>query len=198
MLLVDASEGPLPQTRFVLRKALAAKLPVILLINKTDRGDARIDGVVEEAQDLLLGLASDLSEEDPDIDVDAVLDVPTIFASARAGIASAEQPADGEVPAGTDLELLFAAIMENIPAPTVTDDGVLQAHVTNLDASPFLGRLALVKIYGGVLRKGAQVGWINKEGDLKQVKITELLETRGLERVPVAVSYTHLTLPTKA
>lgn len=185
VLLVDASEGPLPQTRFVLRKALAAKLPVILLINKTDRADARIDGVVEETQDLLLGLASDLSEEDPDIDVDAVLDVPTIFASARAGIASAEQPADGEVPEGIDLEPLFAAIMENIPAPTVTDDGVLQAHVTNLDASPFLGRLALVKIYGGVLRKGAQVGWINKEGDLKQVKITELLETRGLERVPV-------------
>src|SRR5690625_4907619 len=153
VLLVDASEGPLPQTRFVLRKALAAKLPVILVINKTDRADARIDGVVEEAQDLLLGLASDLADEVPDLDVDSVLDVPVVYAAAKAGAASLEQPADGEVPANPDLEPLFKTILDTIPAPEINSDGILQAHVTNLDASPFLGRLALLRIFGGTLKK---------------------------------------------
>jgi GTP-binding protein len=184
VLLVDASEGPLPQTRFVLRKALAAKKPVILAINKTDRPDARIDAVVEESQDLLLGLASDLVDEVPDIDVDAVLDVPTVYTSGKAGRASVHQPADGELPDNADLEPLFAAILEHIPAPAYNDDGVLQAHVTNLDASPFLGRLALLRIYGGTLHKGQQVAWIKGDGDVKTMKITELLETQGLKRVP--------------
>ena len=183
VLLVDASEGPLPQTRFVLRKALAAKLPVILLINKTDRADARIDGVVEEAQDLLLGLASDLADEVPDLDVDAVLDVPVVFAAAKAGAASLEQPADGEVPDNPDLEPLFKTILETIPAPEINSDGILQAHVTNLDASPFLGRLALLRIFGGTLKKGQQVAWARGD-DISSVKITELLETQGLDRVP--------------
>ncbi|GAA4284096.1 translational GTPase TypA [Brevibacterium daeguense] len=184
VLLVDASEGPLPQTRFVLRKALAAKKPVILAINKTDRPDARIDAVVEESQDLLLGLASDLVDEVPDIDVDALLDVPTVYTSGKAGRASTHQPADGELPDNPDLEPLFAAILEHIPAPAYNDDGVLQAHVTNLDASPFLGRLALLRIYGGTLHKGQQVAWITGDGALKTMKITELLETQGLKRVP--------------
>ncbi|MCQ9368408.1 translational GTPase TypA [Brevibacterium sp. 50QC2O2] len=184
VLLVDASEGPLPQTRFVLRKALAANLPVILVVNKTDRPDARIDGVLEETQDLLLGLAADLSEEHPDLDVDAVLDVPTVYASGKAGAASTTQPADGELPDNDDLEPLFATILEHIPAPAYNDDGVLQAHVTNLDASPFLGRLALLRIYGGTLKKGEQVAWAHGDGTITQSKVTELLETQGLKRVP--------------
>ncbi|GAA4391271.1 MULTISPECIES: translational GTPase TypA [Brevibacterium] len=184
VLLVDASEGPLPQTRFVLRKTLAAKKPVILAINKTDRPDARIDEVLEEAQDLLLGLAGDLVDEVPDIDLDAVLEVPVVYTSGKAGRASTHQPADGELPDTPDLEPLFATILEHIPAPAYNDDGVLQAHVTNLDASPFLGRLALLRIYGGTLRKGQQVAWIQGDGTEKTAKITELLETQGLDRVP--------------
>ncbi|MFB9777245.1 translational GTPase TypA [Brevibacterium otitidis] len=183
VLLVDASEGPLPQTRFVLRKALAANLPVIIVINKTDRADARIAEVVDEAQDLLLGLASDLAEEQPELDVDAVLDVPVVYAAAKVARASLRRPADGDVPDNDDLEPLFATILEHIPAPAYNDDGVLQAHVTNLDASPFLGRLALLRIYGGTLRKGQQVAWA-RGSDIGQAKITELLETKGLDRVP--------------
>ena len=186
VLLVDASEGPLPQTRFVLRKALAANLPVIIVINKTDRADARIAEVVDEAQDLLLGLASDLAEEQPDLDVDAVLDVPVVYAAAKVARASLRRPADGDVPDNDDLEPLFATILEHIPAPAYNDDGVLQAHVTNLDASPFLGRLALLRIYGGTLKKGQQVAWARGSGDIGQAKITELLETKGLQRVPAA------------
>ena len=184
VLLVDSSEGPLPQTRFVLRKALAAKLPVILVVNKTDRPDARIDGVVSDSMDLLLGLASDLAEEDPDLDLDSVLDVPVVYASGKAGRASLTQPADGALPEAEDLEALFNVIMEHIPAPSYTEGEVLQAHVTNLDASPFLGRLALLRIFNGTLRKGQQVAWARQDGALKTVKITELLATKGLERVP--------------
>ena len=184
VLLVDSSEGPLPQTRFVLRKALAAKLPVILVVNKTDRPDARIDGVVSDSMDLLLGLASDLAEEDPDLDLDSVLDVPVVYASGKAGRASLTQPADGALPEAEDLEALFNVIMEHIPAPSYTEGEVLQAHVTNLDASPFLGRLALLRIFNGTLRKGQQVAWARQDGALKTVKITELLATKGLDRVP--------------
>lgn len=184
VLLVDASEGPLPQTRFVLRKALAAKLPVILVVNKTDRPDARIDEVVSETMDLLLGLASDLADEVPDLDLDAVLEVPVVYAAARAGAASLDQPADGSVPDNDNLEPLFQTIIEHIPAPTYDPEGVLQAHVTNLDASPFLGRLALLRIYNGTLKKGQQVAWARQNGDVKTVKITELLATKALERVP--------------
>ncbi len=184
VLLVDASEGPLPQTRFVLRKALAAKLPVIIVVNKVDRPDSRIDEVVEETHDLLLGLASDLEDEVPDLDVDALLEVPVVFASAKNGIASLTQPADGTLPEGDTVEPLFKVIMERIPAPSYEEGAPLQAHVTNLDASPFLGRLALLRVFNGEIRKGQQVAWARQDGTLKSVKITELLETKGLERVP--------------
>ena len=182
VLLVDSSEGPLPQTRFVLRKALAAQLPVILVVNKVDRPDARIEGVVGEATDLLLGLASDLAEEIEDIDLDALLDVPVVYASGKAGRASTTRPADGTLPEEEDVEALFRTILESIPAPTYDDEIPLQAHVTNLDASPFLGRLALLRIKAGELTKGQQVAWCTRQGETRTVKVTELLETKGLAR----------------
>jgi len=184
VLLVDASEGPLPQTRFVLRKALAAKLPVILLVNKTDRPDSRIDAVVHETQDLLIGLASDLSDEVPDLDVDAILDLPIVYASGREGAASTNKPADGTLPDNGDLEPLFGAILAHIPPPTYDDTHPLQAHVTNLDASPFLGRIALLRIFQGTLTKGQTVAWVRHDGTVQNVRITELLMTKALERVP--------------
>ncbi len=184
VLLVDASEGPLPQTRFVLRKALEAKLPVILLVNKTDRPDARIDEVVHETQDLLLGLASDLHDDVPDLDLDSILDLPVVYASGRAGAASWNKPADGELPDNDDLEPLFDAILKYIPAPTHDTDHPLQAHVTNLDASPFLGRIALLRIFHGELKKGQTVAWMKHDGTVENVRITELLITKALERVP--------------
>ncbi|WP_314937866.1 translational GTPase TypA [Rothia mucilaginosa] len=184
VLLVDASEGPLPQTRFVLRKALAAKLPVILVVNKVDRPDSRIDEVVGESMDLLLGLASDLAEEVPDLDLDAVLNVPVVYASGKAGAASLNQPVDGQLPDNDDLEPLFKTIIEHVPAPTYDPNEVLQAHVTNLDSSPFLGRLALVRIFNGTLKKGQTVAWARHDGEIKNVRISELLATKALERVP--------------
>ncbi|RHA44408.1 translational GTPase TypA [Cellulomonas rhizosphaerae] len=183
VLLVDASEGPLPQTRFVLRKALVAKLPVILVVNKVDRPDARIEEVVHEATDLLLGLASDLHDEVPDLDLDAILDVPVVYAAAKAGRASVNLPENGGLPDSETLEPLFKMILEKIPAPTYTEGHPLQAHVTNLDASPFLGRLALLRIFNGDIRKGQVVAWARADGTMQNVKITELLETKGLERV---------------
>ncbi|HNP15050.1 MAG: translational GTPase TypA [Cryobacterium sp.] len=184
VLLVDASEGPLPQTRFVLRKALEAKLPVILLVNKTDRPDARIDDVVAESQDLLLGLASDLVDDVPDLDIDAILDVPIVYASGRNGAASRNKPANGELPDNADLEPLFEAILEHIPAPSYDPEAPLQAHVTNLDASPFLGRLALLRIFNGTLGKGQTVAWVRKDGEVHNVRVTELMITKALDRYP--------------
>ncbi|HMM82678.1 MAG TPA: translational GTPase TypA [Terrimesophilobacter sp.] len=184
VLLVDASEGPLPQTRFVLRKALEAKLPVILLVNKTDRPDARIDDVVAESQDLLLGLASDLVDDVPDLDIDAILDVPIVYASGRNGAASHTKPDNGELPDNTDLEPLFEAILQHIPAPRFDSDAPLQAHVTNLDASPFLGRLALLRIFNGTLKKGQTVAWVRKDGEVHNVRVTELMITKALDRYP--------------
>ncbi|SDN66198.1 GTP-binding protein [Cryobacterium flavum] len=184
VLLVDASEGPLPQTRFVLRKALEAKLPVILLVNKTDRPDARIDEVVAESQDLLIGLASDMADDFPDLDLDAVLDVPVVYASGRNGAASWNKPEDGTLPDNDDLEPLFDAILKHIPAPTYDDTHPLQAHVTNLDASPFLGRLALLRIFQGTIKKGQTVAWVQQDGTVTNVKITELLITKALDRYP--------------
>jgi GTP-binding protein len=184
VLLVDASEGPLPQTRFVLRKALEAKLPVILAVNKTDRPDARIAEVVEESHDLLLGIASDLVDDVPDLDVDALLDVPVIYASGRNGAASWNQPADGELPDNDDLEPLFDAILTHVPAPEYDDAAPLQAWVTNLDASPFLGRIALLRVFAGTLRKGQTVARVHLDGGTANVRITELLKTRALERYP--------------
>jgi GTP-binding protein TypA/BipA len=184
VLLVDASEGPLPQTRFVLRKALEAKLPVILLVNKTDRPDARIDAVVEESHDLLLGLASDLADDVPDLDVDALLDVPIVYASGRNGAASWNKPADGTLPDNDDLEPLFDAILTHVPAPAYDDEAPLQAWVTNLDASPFLGRIALLRIFAGQIRKGQTVAWVRHDGSHSNVRITELLKTKALDRYP--------------
>ncbi|MDR1825422.1 MAG: translational GTPase TypA [Bifidobacteriaceae bacterium] len=184
VLLVDASEGPLPQTRFVLRKALVAELPVILVVNKVDRSDARIAEVVKETTDLLLSLASDLVEENPDLDLDHVLDFPVVYAAAKAGRASLTQPADGALPDQPGLEVLFRTIVETIPAPSYDPEAPLQAHVTNLDASPFLGRLALLRLYNGTLAKGQTVAWSRQDGSLQNVKITELLETQALDRVP--------------
>jgi GTP-binding protein len=184
VLLVDSSEGPLPQTRFVLRKALEAKLPVILLVNKTDRADARIVEVEAEAQDLLLGLASDLMEDVPDLDVDALLDVPVVYASGRAGAASLNRPENGSLPDNDDLEPLFGAILKHIPAPAYDDEAPLQAWVTNLDSSPFLGRLALLRVFNGTLQKGQTVAWVRADGTHQNARITELLKTRALERYP--------------
>jgi len=184
VLLVDASEGPLPQTRFVLRKALEAKLPVVLLVNKTDRPDARIDEVVSESQDLLLGLASDMHDDFPDLDLDAVLDVPVVYASGRNGAASWNKPENGTLPDNDDLEPLFDAIIKHIPAPTYDDTHPLQAHVTNLDASPFLGRLALLRVFNGTIKKGQTVAWVKHDGSVHNVRVTELLITRALDRFP--------------
>lgn len=188
VLLVDASEGPLPQTRFVLRKALSARLPVILVINKVDRSDARIKEVETETMDLLFGLALDLAEEDPSFDVEAALDVPVVYASAKAGRASRTCPLDGELPEERDLDALFTTILATIPAPTYTEGAPLQAHVTNLDASPFLGRLALLRIHNGTLRKGQTVALARHDGSLRQAKISELFRTVALERVPTELA----------
>jgi GTP-binding protein len=203
LLLVDASEGPLPQTRFVLRKALQARLPIILVINKVDRPDARIAEVVDETYELFLDLDADAEQ----------IDFPIIYACARAGVASLTQPADGTVPAdSTSLEPLFRMLLDTIPAPTYTEGAPLQAHVTNLDASPFLGRLALCRVREGTIRKGQTVAWCRVDQSIPQdhsgkgrsltarpnavstepeaplvferVRISELLITDGLERKP--------------
>ncbi|MGZ0211672.1 MAG: translational GTPase TypA [Actinomycetales bacterium] len=184
VLLVDASEGPLPQTRFVLRKALEAKLPVILLVNKTDRPDARIDEVVGESQDLLLGLASDMADDVPDLDLDAILDVPVVYASGRAGAASWNKPENGSLPDNEDLEPLFDAILKHVPAPLYDDEHPLQAWVTNLDSSPFLGRLALLRIFNGTIKKGQTVAWVKHDGTQANVRVTELMITKALDRYP--------------
>ncbi len=172
-LLIDASEGPLPQTRFVLRKALEAKLPVILVVNKVDRPDARIAEVVDETYELFL----DLDAEEHQIEF------PIVYASARAGRASLTRPVDGAMPDETDLEPLFRTILESVPAPVYDDEHPFQAHVTNLDASPFLGRIALCRVHQGTVRKGQQVIWCRHDGTQQRVKITELLMTEALERV---------------
>jgi GTP-binding protein len=177
VLLVDASEGPLPQTRFVLRKALGAKLPIVLVVNKTDRPDARIEDVVDETYELFM----DLVEEHVD---QSALDFPIVYASARDGKASLERPADGVVPDGKNLGPLVETIVATIPAPTYDDGAPLQAQVTNLDASPFLGRLALCRVHQGEIRKGQQVAWCRATGEVERVKVTELFVTEALERVP--------------
>jgi GTP-binding protein len=174
VLLVDASEGPLPQTRFVLRKALSAKLPVILVINKTDRPDARISEVVDETYELFLDL--DATEDQ--------IEFPIVYACARDGKASLERPGNGTVPDSPDLQPLFRTILDTIPAPTYVEGAPLQAHVTNLDASNFLGRIALCRVHQGTIRKGQQVAWIKRDGEIERVKITELLMTEALERKP--------------
>lgn len=188
VLLVDAAEGPLPQTRFVLRKALAARLPVIVVINKVDRPDSRIEEVEAETVDLLLSLAQDLVDEGEEVDLDSLLDVPVLYCSAKAGCCSWEKPPRGELP-GSDLHDLFDAIINRIPGPEYDPDAPLAAHVTNLDSSPFLGRLALLRIHNGTLRHGEHVGWARHDGSITDVKLTELLATFGLERKSVAEAH---------
>ncbi len=173
ILLVDASEGPLPQTRFVLRKALEKNLPVILLINKVDRQDSRIAEVVDEAYGLFLDL--DANEEQ--------IEFPIVYASAKAGRSSLNRPGNGEMPDQPNLDSLFEVIFKAIPAPVYHEDAPLQAHVTNLDSSPYLGRLALCRIREGVIKKGENVMWMKTDGTSERVKIAELLITNGLERV---------------
>ncbi len=177
LLLVDASEGPLPQTRFVLRKALQKKLPIILVINKVDRPDARIDEVVDETYELFMDLL-----EDGD---DSGLDFPIVYASAKNGRASLTQPANGELPDSTDLQPLFETIVDTIPGPTYDESAPLQAHVTNLDSSPYLGRIALCRVVSGTIKRGQQVAWCRRDGEVQRVKLSELLMTEALDRVPV-------------
>jgi GTP-binding protein len=177
VLLVDASEGPLPQTRFVLRKALNADLPVVLVVNKVDRADARISEVVDETYELFMDLLDESHSQD-------ALDFPVVYASARAGRASTAMPENGGMPDSENLEPLFQTIVDTIPAPVYHENAPLQAHVTNLDASPFLGRLALVRVKEGNLKKGQQVAWMKRDGNVSNVKVTELLVTEGLERKP--------------
>ena len=188
VLLVDASEGPLPQTRFVLTKALEAKLPVIIAVNKTDRPDARIEEVVTESQDLLLEIAAGLDDPEAAAAAEELLDLPVLYASGRAGKASTENPGDGNEPDAPDLQKLFDVIYHVLPEPSATVDAPLQAHVTNLDSSSFLGRIGLLRIHKGVIKKGQQVAWIHYDEDgeqhVKNVKIAELLRTVGFERQP--------------
>ncbi|GAA3105203.1 translational GTPase TypA [Streptomyces rectiviolaceus] len=175
VLLVDASEGPLPQTRFVLRKALQAKMPVILCINKTDRPDSRIAEVVDETYDLFLDLDADEDQ----------IEFPIVYACARDGVASLTKPEDGTVPADSEnLEPFFSTILDTVPAPEYDEEAPLQAHVTNLDADNFLGRIALCRVEQGELRKGQTVTWIKRDGSQSNVRITELMMTEALTRKP--------------
>ncbi|WP_173033411.1 translational GTPase TypA [Phytohabitans flavus] len=174
VLLVDASEGPLPQTRFVLRKALKARMPIILVINKVDRPDARIKEVVDDTYELFLDLDADETQ----------IEFPIVYACARDGLASLKQPGDGAMPDSPDLQPLFQTLLDTIPAPAYDEAAPLQAHVTNLDASPFLGRLALCRVREGTIRKGQTVTWCREGGAEEKVRISELLMTDGLERKP--------------
>ena len=174
LLLVDAGEGPLPQTRFVLRKTLEAGLPVILVINKVDRADARIAEVVDACYELFLDL--DATEQQ--------IEFPIVYASARTGRASLARPEDGTLPDSPDLEPLFTVLRETVPAPSYDPGAPLQAHVTNLDASSYLGRIALCRVHSGTISRGQQVAWCRRDGSVERVKITELYLTEALERVP--------------
>jgi GTP-binding protein len=168
LLLVDASEGPLPQTRFVLRKALDLRLPIILVVNKVDRPDARISEVVDEVYELFIDLDAD-SEQ---------IDFPIIYTNAKDGWASLEQGVEG-----TDLMPLLNLMTERIPAPTYDEGAELQALVTNLDASPYLGRLAVCRVRQGKIKAGQQLAWCRADGEIKRAAVSELFITEGLERV---------------
>jgi GTP-binding protein len=169
LLLVDASEGPLPQTRFVLRKALEARLPVVLVINKVDRADARIDEVVSQVEELFLDLDADEHQ----------IDFPILYANARAGWVSTEKGVVGE-----NVNPLFQAIIDHIPAPVYDESATTQALVCNLSASPYLGRLAICRIHNGELKKGSTISWCKLDGTFEKAKITEMYITESLEQVP--------------
>ena len=171
VLLVDSSEGPLPQTRFVLRKALERRLPVILVINKIDRPDARIAEVIDEVYDLFLDLDADEEQ----------IDFPIVYTNARSGTATLDLDTPGD-----SLAPLFELLVEHVPAPTFDADAPLQALVTNLDASPYLGRLALCRVQNGTIRKGQNVAWCRRDGSVERAKISELFVTEALDRVDAA------------
>ncbi len=173
LLLVDSSEGPLPQTRFVLRKALESRLPVILVINKVDRPDSRVAEVVSEVETLFLDLAEHADQ----------IDFPVVYCIAREGIASMEPPAEDGTLKGTDLRPLLDLLLERIPPPVYDEEMPLQAFVTNLDSSPYLGRLALCRMVNGTMKKGQQVAWCRADGSIERAKITELFITENLDRV---------------
>jgi GTP-binding protein len=171
MLLVDASEGPLPQTRFVLRKALEARLPVVLVVNKVDRPDARIGEVVNEVYDLFLDLDADESQ----------IEFPIVYTNAKAGWAALEEGEEG-----TDLRPLFDLLVSHVPAPSYEEGHPLQARVTNLDADPYVGRLALCRVHQGTIRKGQTLAWCRRDGEIEPVRVSELYVTEGLARVDAA------------
>ena len=172
LLLVDASEGPLPQTRFVLRKALEARLPVILVINKVDRPDARVAEVVDEVYELFLDLDADEHQ----------IEFPIVYCNAKAGIASLQY--DPEQPiAERDLSALLDLLLEHIPAPTYDPEHPLQALVTNLDASPYVGRLAICRVWNGTIRKGQQIAWCRADGSIQRAQVAELYVTDALSRI---------------
>src|SRR4051812_14618002 len=171
LLLVDASEGPLPQTRFVLRKALESRLPVILVVNKVDRPDARIAEVIDEVYDLFLDLDAD----------DEQVEFPIVYTNARAGWASLTEGEEG-----TDLGPLLDLILQRIPAPEYDPEHPLQAHVTNLDASPYVGRLALCRVRNGTIRAGEPIAWCRADGSIERATVTNLYVTEALERVEAA------------
>jgi GTP-binding protein len=172
LLLVDASEGPLPQTRFVLRKALEAHLPVILVINKVDRSDARVAEVVDEVYELFLDLDADEHQ----------IEFPIVYCNAKAGVASLEYH-DGDQLSSGDLAPLLDLLLERISPPTYDDEHPLQALVTNLDASPYVGRLAICRVRQGHIRKGQQIAWCRADGSIERAQVAELYVTEGLERV---------------
>ena len=169
LLLVDASEGPLPQTRFVLRKALEARLPVVLVVNKVDRADARIGEVVHQVEELFLDLDADEDQ----------IDFPILYANAKAGWVSSEPGVEG-----TNVEPLFRTIIEHVPAPSFDDDAPTQARVCNLSASPYVGRLAVCRVHNGTLAKGSPVAWCRLDGSIETAKVTELYVTEALDQVP--------------
>jgi GTP-binding protein len=169
LLLVDASEGPLPQTRFVLRKALEARLPVVLVVNKVDRPDARIADVVDEVYELFLDLDADESQ----------IEFPIVYTNAKAGWAATEAGVEGR-----DLRPLLDLLIETVPAPSYEEGHPLQARVTNLDADSYVGRLALCRVHQGTIRRGQQAAWCRRDGTVEGVKVAELYTTEGLRRAP--------------
>src|SRR5580704_14845619 len=173
LLLVDASEGPLPQTRFVLRKALESRLPVILVVNKVDRPDARVAEVIDEVYELFLDLDADEEQ----------IEFPIVYCNARAGIATLDYDAQGAIPTEGTLEPLLDLLVEHIPAPMYDPEHPLQAHVTNLDASPYVGRLAVCRVRNGSIKRGQQIAWCRADGTIERAQVSELYVTDALERV---------------